>query len=552
MPFLRGFRSRSHSDPALSLSSPRRGSASSSAIIISPLPAQPEHASSTSPRLHDSYIAPATPSSFHRTRSTPVARAPPEYAVTEDLPPSRFPVMPREEEGCEALPPYSSSLMRAAVLSRKLELLSPLEPAPNRSWQTVIVVLNNTQLNVYRAPATLHPVSAAASRVAKVLPWRSASFSGPSSSSTSDYNLMMSSSVPSHINHDDTIDPFSLLPTSSATSASSSSASLSPTPTSSVVGSTCARPSPAQLLGLNESAVSSAHLIRSYTLQYAQIGLGTDYKKKQNVIRVRAEGEQFLLLCNDARECIEWTSAMQVACDLALPLEERTIPRYRSIPSRRRRRILPSARHPSRKSAIRHAAPDEQDLTPVESQQPISAQTTASDGLDAAAPAPAVAADPPADAAGEFVPHERDAHAHDEDEDDEDELYYRRGSPTSGSEPQPRRQSTAMTTNGEDSGDEDQVPELPSRCDVTPVNSIPSTRSRRGSVPRSFTTYDEDDSFNEDPDAKWAPPLPFSSTSSKLRYAIRCLYTLPADGSWGDKLLMAKGDQFIIRERVLV
>ncbi|KAK9369705.1 hypothetical protein V1509DRAFT_562161 [Lipomyces kononenkoae] len=552
MPFLRGFRSRSLSDPALSHSSRRGSTASSAAIItINPLPSQPEYG--TTSQWSDSYLTTTTveATSFHRTMSTPISKAPappPEYdTVHENLPPCRFPVLPRDEEGCESLPPYSSSLLRAAVFSRKLELMSPLEPALSRSWQTVIVVLNNTQLNIYKAPSTLHPVSAAASRVARVLPWRSASFSGPSSSS-SEYQVM-SSSMPSNINHsDDTIDPFSLLPTSSATSPSSSSASLSPMSTSSVGGSTYT-PSPAHLLGVNESVISSANLIRSYTLQYAQIGLATDYKKKQNVIRVRAEGEQFLVLCNDARECVEWTSAMQVACDLALPLDERTTPRFRSIPSRRRRRILPSARHPSRKSTIRRLAEHLNDLTPVQSYDPIStAETAASDGLDIADSHSGAETD----AAGQ--PREPDvARAHDEDEDDDDELYYRRGSATN--EQQPRRQSTTAGTNAEDSGDEDQVPELPSRPSggaVTAANDLPTTRPRRGSVPWSFTTYDEDDNGNEDPDAKWAPSLPFSSANSRLRYAVRCLYTLPADGSWGDKLLMAKGDQFIIRERVVM
>ncbi|KAK9377730.1 uncharacterized protein V1513DRAFT_435094 [Lipomyces chichibuensis] len=518
MPFLRGFRSRSHSDPALSLSSSRRGSSST----ISPLPSQPE------------YVA-VTP--FYRTRSAPIANEPPEYVAPDSLPPSRFPIVPREEEGCEQLPPYSSTLMRAAVLSRKPELISPLEPAPSRSWQTVIVVLNNTQLNIYRAPATLHPVSllpipqvsAAASRVASVLPWRSASFSAP----TSECQLF-TSSLPNNINYD-TIDPYRLSPTISATSASSSSASLSPTPTSSM-SSTCA-PSPASILGMNESVLSSANLIRSYTLQYAQIGLATDYKKKQNVIRVRAEGEQFLMLCNDARECIEWTSAMQVACDLALPLDERTIPRYRSIPSRRRRRILPSARRPSSKSAMRRRAELASESAPIQSEPALS-------------PALGLATTDGVGAADEVEPHEPELHAHDEDEDDEDELYYRRES--AASESRRRRDTTATAAdNAEDSGD-DQVRELPARSSVLSGNNLLSTRPRRGSVPWSFTTYDDDDNDNIDADSKWAPPVPNSSPNSKLRYAIRCLYTLPADGSWGDKLLMAKGDQFVIRERILV
>lgn len=36
-------------------------------------------------------------------------------------------------------------------------------------------------------------------------------------------------------------------------------------------------------------------LLRAYTLQHAESGLGNDYAKRKNVIRIRAEGEQFLL-----------------------------------------------------------------------------------------------------------------------------------------------------------------------------------------------------------------------------------------------------------------
>ncbi|KAJ8103877.1 hypothetical protein POJ06DRAFT_243047 [Lipomyces tetrasporus] len=520
MPFLRGFRSRSHSDPALSLASSRRGSCST----VDPLPSQPEH----EPQLFDGYT---TTTPFYRTRSAPIANAPPQYTAPDSLPPSRFPIIPREEEGCEPLPPYSSTLMRAAVLSRKVEMLSPLEQAPNRSWQNVIAVLNNTQLNIYRAPSTLHTISLVArpqvsGRVASVLPWRSASFSGPTSS---EYQLF-SSSLPSRINYD-TIDPFTLSPLSSATSASSSSASLSPTPTSSMSSSSASLP--AALLGADESVLSPANLVRSYTLQYAQIGLATDYKKKQNVIRVRAEGQQFLLLCNDARECVEWTSALQAACDLSLPLDERTIPRCRSIPSRRRRRILPSARHPSSKSAARRRAELASESAPIGPASPAE-EPIPTDGQDAGDEPQ------PAEVAG-----------HDDEDDEEDELYYRRESAGSETRTRPRSDSTAtIAGNAEDSGD-DQVGELPSSSIVS-GNSFPTTRPRRDSVPRSFTTYDDDDNDNEDADAKWAPPPPSSSTNSKLRYAIRCLYSLPADGSWGDKLLMTKGDQFIIRERIFV
>ena len=47
-------------------------------------------------------------------------------------------------------------------------------------------------------------------------------------------------------------------------------------------------------------------LIRQYTLQHAESGLASDYKKRKNVIRVRMEGEQFLLQAKDVAAVIDW------------------------------------------------------------------------------------------------------------------------------------------------------------------------------------------------------------------------------------------------------
>ena len=49
-----------------------------------------------------------------------------------------------------------------------------------------------------------------------------------------------------------------------------------------------------------------ADLIRQYTMQNAESGLGSDYVKRKNVIRVRLEGEQFLLQAQDIESVIEW------------------------------------------------------------------------------------------------------------------------------------------------------------------------------------------------------------------------------------------------------
>ncbi|PPQ79219.1 hypothetical protein CVT26_000668 [Gymnopilus dilepis] len=51
---------------------------------------------------------------------------------------------------------------------------------------------------------------------------------------------------------------------------------------------------------------NEADLIRAYTMQHAESGLGNDYVKRKNVIRVRLEGEQFLLQAKDVDSVIAW------------------------------------------------------------------------------------------------------------------------------------------------------------------------------------------------------------------------------------------------------
>lgn len=47
-------------------------------------------------------------------------------------------------------------------------------------------------------------------------------------------------------------------------------------------------------------------LKRLYTLQRAESGLASDYFKRKNVIRIRMEGEQFLLQAPSVPAVVEW------------------------------------------------------------------------------------------------------------------------------------------------------------------------------------------------------------------------------------------------------
>lgn len=81
---------------------------------------------------------------------------------------------------------------------------------------------------------------------------------------------------------------------------------------------------------------------REYTLQYAEAGIATDYVKKKYVLRVRAEGEQFLMQCASEDERDGWVEAIQAGSSIALALEDRNMPKYVTLPRRRRGRYSTS------------------------------------------------------------------------------------------------------------------------------------------------------------------------------------------------------------------
>jgi hypothetical protein len=123
-------------------------------------------------------------------------------------------------------------------------------------------------------------------------------------------------------------------------------------------------------------AVGPGRLIKKLTLQHAEIGLAADFKKtspipkspfahlmpaaarqklyetdphlfepvREHVIRLRVETEQFLLCAASQEEMLDWVEALCASLDISTPLEDRSEPRYRSLPRRnRRQRMLDGA-----------------------------------------------------------------------------------------------------------------------------------------------------------------------------------------------------------------
>ncbi|KAH8923101.1 hypothetical protein BT69DRAFT_184600 [Atractiella rhizophila] len=87
---------------------------------------------------------------------------------------------------------------------------------------------------------------------------------------------------------------------------------------------------------------SSNQLIRHYSLQNAESGLAADYLKRKHVVRIRAEGEQFLVQAKDDAAVIHLIEALQAATNIALDLDRRPLPKFITLPRRRRRRRQPT------------------------------------------------------------------------------------------------------------------------------------------------------------------------------------------------------------------
>jgi hypothetical protein len=74
--------------------------------------------------------------------------------------------------------------------------------------------------------------------------------------------------------------------------------------------------------------------------------------RRRYVIRLRVETDQFLLSCNTIETFLDWLEALSAAINLALPLEERSLPRFRVVP----RRYVPRLAATRQRSATQQEA----------------------------------------------------------------------------------------------------------------------------------------------------------------------------------------------------
>lgn len=303
-------------------------------------------------------------SRIQRRRSLPTfteATEPPPYPSLE-IPTRPAPrVFPRDEEGMERLPPYTNDILFSGIFPRKLEFTSPGVQARDRKWRRALCVLEGTAFRVFEPPASVVGIGA-------VGRWWERRVGVGDLTSDVPLSKMMGTAVPGSQKIDGDLDdvedsstirstpiivvperetvspsrkpklhPTGFLHRNGNVSGSSSRRQSGEThgddgrlsasaPRPSVSSVTSGRPSVSshKRAASSMSTGSARHeygpcprkcqALRVYTLQHAESGLASDYLKRKNVIRVRMEGEQFLLQAPSVQAVVEWIEVGTLHC----------------------------------------------------------------------------------------------------------------------------------------------------------------------------------------------------------------------------------------------
>lgn len=103
------------------------------------------------------------------------ASEPPSYDALLDAPAllrkHKYNIQPREDEGREVLPPYSTAISLENVFLKKMELEDAVHKASDRNWHKVLVTLQGTalQFHKYKSSALFKPDSPAMSKKGRFL-----------------------------------------------------------------------------------------------------------------------------------------------------------------------------------------------------------------------------------------------------------------------------------------------------------------------------------------------------------------------------------------------
>lgn len=330
-----------------------------------------------------------------RRQSMPEMRIdPPVYQIDDDFfvqyrKNAPMPVA-REDEGTEALPAYSCDVHIEGWVPRKMEFLKPGVQSKDRRWKRQYVILHGTSIKIYRADPRVKAVqgddapptpgihkenfkpafpvvaggrapagstASSASSTAAAARARAQTMSSMSSTSSAGSSTLVSSTA--------TADSEKLPTFNKAATDTINSRRFDPDVPVHVHAQDEEEHGLASLQHAPSALLAKAgenRCVRHYTLQGAESGLAADYLKRRHVVRVRAEGEQFLIQAKDDRSVIDWIEAvsacllqfapslesdactqLQAATNTSLDLDVRPLPKFITLPRRRRRRPRPES-----------------------------------------------------------------------------------------------------------------------------------------------------------------------------------------------------------------
>lgn len=274
---------------------------------------------------------------------------------------------PRDEEGREKLPGYWCGVHIEGTLARKMEFVQPGVQAKDRGWKKFYFVLHGTALFVYKFDPTKVPLrqgepyltcsSAEAERYLHVhlapeqrarTPVQATPIQTPPPQNNGRRNTVGLEGAIGTIAHAvhsrrSTISSASGPPSRARTIGPGSEGPDAKNPDLfNKPGPR--RPSVNDVASSTASAPIASHLpfahnglLHVYSLTGAESGLAADYKKRLHCVRVRAEGQQFMLQTDTARQCVQWIEAFQAATNVAMDLDVRPMPIQHTLPRRRRR-----------------------------------------------------------------------------------------------------------------------------------------------------------------------------------------------------------------------
>ena len=375
----------------------------------------------------------------------------PPYSSTPAAPvPLSVPILPRDEEGLETLPGYSPTIHKHGPMRRKPELASPYLSSAQRSWQFVYIELNNTQLNVYRLlriPGSNLGSNSTSNKQSKQT-------KQPDSTELNNIDLNRTNKRKRYL-------------------------------TGTVVeNGTC----------------KIGKLLKSYSLQYADVGVAVDYLKRPNVLRIRAEGEQFLLQTVSEEAHISWINSIQMGIDLALPLDEREFPKVRMIPRRAQRRNQASNQPPP--------------------PPPPPVHEPASPGFNSTV-----------DSAG--LPEHRGLHRI---------VQMLKSKMPAGLVVV---ESRIVSSNGEQQQQQQRQQQQHEEEEYEDRSSFDQSQS--SSSDEYSSDFDESLSYSNILLEKWEPEHPILSKRALLKYAHSCLIPLPASSPWLNKMVYIKGHKYVVK-----